>query len=532
MMQTRHVLGVAAAAVTVTGLLLPMQSASAETACSFTDNTNTQIRSLNGDCDLGATLPVADGWTIDGNSHTITVSGTGFNGPIIQSASGSSGGQPATMNVKHLTIAAVGFGSATGHLVGILYDGAQGSVSDVRISGVSHGSVGDNGYGVEAANSAGVVFGATDQVKVDNQTTISGYQRAAIYAHGDLKLTVLRAVLNAPDAIGGQAVAGVLATDGVHGSVKETEIALSDTEPSSPTAFGAGVQLSETRRVEVRRNVFSGTAADFGVSVANPAQAARTTAVVDCNLFDRNDSSATDTYGVAAGRWDDGSKTNLQLTNSTFVGDWAYTSGVVSGTNVTAGPADVQDGLCPPPAPTNVAAPGGDRRTTVTWSASSPVYSPLTGFRVSAKAAGHPAVTTTVGPGATSTELTGLNNKLTYNISVTAQDNGGEATGTTRLYSTSLTLSPGSQTIHRGNGTTLRGQLSSKDPNGQFSGLKVQIWAKPHGGSWSKLDTVKTKGGGHFSRSVKPRRTTTYKAVYAGNPGLASKHLTTVKVIR
>jgi hypothetical protein len=95
MMHTRRALGSIACAATVTGLLLPTGSAVAEAEC-FNSNPATQTLSLKADCNLSATQDVPDGWTIDGNGHTITVDASGgFVGPIIASAAGASGGAPA-----------------------------------------------------------------------------------------------------------------------------------------------------------------------------------------------------------------------------------------------------------------------------------------------------------------------------------------------------------------------------------------------------------------------------------------------------
>jgi hypothetical protein len=451
MMHTRRVLGVAAATATVVGLLLPAQPASAQTTCVFTDNSTTHTHSLTADCLLDSTWVVEDGWTIDGNGHTITADATGAftgSGVVIESTAGTAGGTPTTMNVKHLTIQAQHFHNASGRAVGILFDGAQGLVSDVRISGVSLGTVTDDGYGVEVDNSVGAGLGTgltPPQVKIDNGTTISGYQRAGIYAHGDLKLNVLQAVVQAPEAISGEAVAGVLMKDGVHGSVKESHISLSDTEPASPTAFGAGVQIvkdasTSPRRVEVKRNVFKGGDADFGISVDNPSQQAKLTADTECNVFSRSDTSAEDVYGVGVAQWQSSSKTNVQVSNSTFKGNWKHDTGTVNGTTVTAGPPNTLDpstSTCPPGSPTHLRAvrkAHKPRKATVTWhAAAAPDYAPLTGYRVEAKAKGHHAIIKSVGPGHTSVVLKGLRPKLAYRVTVTARSNGGKASATVRL---------------------------------------------------------------------------------------------------
>jgi hypothetical protein len=222
------------------------------------------------------------------------------------------------------------------------------------------------------------------------------------------------------------------------------------------------------------------------------------------------------------------------VSDSTFTGDWKHLTGTVSGTTVTAGPPnDVRTtaSTCVPGAPIHVFAAGGDRRSKVTWTAPTALdYAPLTGYEVKAKAAGHPAVSKTVGPNATSAVLKGLSNNGTYLVTVTAQSNGGTASGTDRLYPTKMTLTAKPGTIHRGAKSILHGTLSSGDPEAVLAKRKVAIWAKPLGGKWSKIDTVLTTSTGAFSRTVRPLKRTIFKAVYAGHPDLASSHRTTVVV--
>jgi Fibronectin type III domain len=435
MMHIKPVWGVAATAATVAGLLLPMPAsvAAAPSCAAVNTDPTTSTYSLTGDCQLTGTWVVDDGWTVDGNNHTITL-GAGFSGPAIRSESGPVGGAPAELTVEHVTI------QAAGASAGILFDGAKGAVHDVVINGGA-----GNDYGVEIANTNGVVFATTlppDQVKVDKDTTIGGYQKAGIYVHGDIRFSVLRVAISSPLAVSSQGVAGILATEGAHGSIKESQISLSDAVPATASAFGAGVRIvkdssSLPRRVEVKRNVLIGTNADIGISVENPSQAAKLTAAVDCNLIRRSDSRTSgDTYGVGVAAWD-GPKTNVVLTNSTFKGNWKHATGDISGTTVTAGPPnDIRtvDSTCPPGAPTHVRAHRGNHKIKVTWhAASAPSWAPLTEYLVKAKAAGHRAVTKKVGPKATKAVLKGLKNNRRYVVTVTARSNGGQASGTDRV---------------------------------------------------------------------------------------------------
>jgi hypothetical protein len=525
MMHTKRVLGTAAAGVTGIGLLLPMQAALANVGpCASKDDTATQVHRLTADCLLTSTLQVEDGWTIDGNGHTITLA-SGFSGPVIHNLSGASG-QRATMRVEHLSI------EAAGASAGILFDGAKGLVHDVQVQGGP-----GNDYGVEVENTAGAVFEATDQVKIDDGTTISGYQQAGVYVSGDLRFNVFRTTIGAPAPVTGQVVAGVLADGKAHGAVKESRISLSDTEPAAPpNSFSAGVRMEDTGHMEVKRNVFDGTNADVGVSIRSTSPTRQWAAIVDCNLFQRDDSSATDAYGLGVGQWT-GGKESVVLTNSTFQGNWQHDTGTISGTSVTAGPVNTLHQLtnkCSPTAPpTHVLSSGGDHRSKVTWHAAGTwPWLPVTGHQVTAKAAGHPAVSKTVGPTARSAVLTGLKNKLTYTVTVTAQTNGQSASGSDKLYPTKITLKAKPRTVHKGRKAALHGRLSSIDPQMHLAKHKVAIWAKPKGHTWTKIATVRTKFRGVFSLRVKPHTRTTYRAVYSGHPDLASSHKTTVRVRR
>jgi hypothetical protein len=518
MMPTRHVWGLGAAGAVVVGLLMPMQAAQAEGTC---PTSGTGTISLTADCTLDATWVVPDGSAIDGNGHTITAGPGSYSGAVITNAAGAPG-SPATMTIGHLTLDASGVSGVDG----IVFDGAKGRVNGVAVTG------GD--YGVEIKNTAGlsVTFATTDQVKVDNTSSMSGYRLAGVHVTDNMRFTVLRSTIGNPSTGSSDGAAGILVDGLAHGAVTENHISLSHADPASPTAFRAGVEIFQTERVEVKRNVFSGVDADFAVSVSNPAQTSKTTAAVDCNLFRLTGASASTPYGVAVAQWQPASqtKTNVQLTNATFEGNWNRNTGTVDGTTVTAGATNVHTDHCPPSAPTHVSATGGDRRSKVTWHAGGALdYAPVTGYEVKAKAPGHPAVKKSVGANATSATLKGLSNKRTYTVTVTAQSSGGQTAGTDMLFPTKLSLSA-PKAIRRGGKAVLRGTLSTADSSVRVSKRPIEIWAKPKGGTWTEIGTVKTESGGHFARTVKPKKRTTYRAVYAGNPGLASSHRATVIV--
>jgi hypothetical protein len=414
----------------VTGLLLPTQAAFATTTCLFTTSGTTE--SLTGNCLLSETHVVPDGWTLDGNGFTITADPSGtFTRGVIESTPGTAATVPTSLAVAHLNLVGVPDG-----VDGILFDGAQGHLKDVTITGGQNGVEADNDIG------AGIGTGLTaPQVKV-GRTTIGSYQDAGVYAHGDLKLDVLQADLLSAQASSGNAVAGVYITNGAHGSVKDSQIRLSEVEPPDATHFGAGVRIEKDnsalpRRIEVKRNVFTGGNADFGISVSNAFPTKILTAATDCNLFRRNDTSTADPYGVGVAQWENSHKTNVQVTNSTFQG-WNHATATVSGSppsvSVSAGPVNqvrTTTSTCAPGAPRHVSAHGGHHRIKVTWRAPQPLhYAPVTSYRIKAKTKGHRAIIKTVGATARSAVVKGLRNNRRYVVTVTAVSNGGKTSAT------------------------------------------------------------------------------------------------------
>lgn len=538
-MNRRLSIGVAAVALTTTALVLPASSAWGRNiggTCEV-DDTNPAVWSLAGDCTTTLTIPVDNGVKLDGNGHTITAVSTSgpaaFVGPIIRSAAG--GGAATLMSVTHLHIVAEGFDTATGsHVAGVLFDGAYGSVSDVTIAGVSLGTTVDNGYGIEVDNSVGAPMG-TNMVRIKGGTEITGYQKAGVYVHGDVKFNLFRSRVGSRAPILSWAADGVLVADLAHGSIKETRISLNDREPSSLSSFGTGIRLQDSLRVEIRRNVISGGNADIGLNVDNDSQPTRRpTAVVECTLFQRHESVGdTDLHGIGIAQWTDPvERTKIVLTDTTFVG-WNQNASMGAdphaGTAIPNTPAVTP--ACPPNAPTGVHALGGDHASKVRWTAGVALdYAPVSGYTVSAKAAGHPAVTKTVGSGARSTTLSGLNNTLTYMVTVTARSSGGKASDTDTLYPTKLSLVAKPSHITRGQKAVLRGTLTSLDPSAKLAQRPIFISARPVGGTWHKVTTVRTTSTGRFSLSVGPRKRTSYQASYRGHPDLASRDITRVFV--
>lgn len=545
MTHRRLFIGVACAALTTSALVLPASSASATQnfgdTCVADDTTTPNTWILQGDCETSATIVIPDGWTLDGKQHTITAleSGTPFSGPIISSDTSVSGAKLSITRLKINT--AFGGVSGVDPVVGIKFDGAYGAVSNTSITGVSHGTTADDGYGIEVDNSAAVDLSGK-QVRI-SATTVSRYQKAGIYVHGPVKVSLINSTVRTSTDPGGSPILGLAAdavslASGATGAIKGSTISVNGFAgtPRPTGEYSTGVRLYNTGgRIGVTNSVIaSSTDGDIGLSVDNdPSSLVRTTADVSCTLFSRAQPSSPDPYGYGVLRFaDNGKKTSSPISDSTFAG-WKQDTTIYNGTSFGAGDTNNAAGQCPPSAPKSVLARGGDHSSKVTWKAGNPLaYAPVTGYTVLAKAAGRKPIKTTVGGDATSATVAGLNNTLSYTVTVQANSNGGSTSATDMLYPTSMKFGAKPGKIRKGQKSVLRGTLSSKDPSAKLARRVIFISVKKAGGAWKVLKTARTTPMGTFSVGVRPGKRTTYRASYAGAPDLASSRLTTVRVRR
>ncbi len=541
MTHRRLLMGVACAALTTSALVLPASNASA--MVTFGDNCvadevttpNTWI--LQSDCTTSSTIVITDGITLDGKQHTITAeeSGTPFPGPIISSDTSVQGAKLSVVRLKITT----NFGNVSGGdpVVGIKFDGAYGAVSNTTITGVSHGNTGDDGYGIEVDNSAAVDLSGK-QVRV-SATKVFRYQKAGVYVHGPVKVSLINSEIGSSADPGGSPIDGLAAdavslANGVTGAIKGSTISVNDAGAARTQGeYGTGIRLYSTGgRIGLTNNVIdSSGGGDVGVSVDNDASSlVRTTADLSCTLIRRGSAPTPDPYGFGVLRFaDNGKKTSSPISDSTFAG-WKQDTTIYDGT-FGAGDANNAAGQCPPLPPKSVLARGGDHRSKVTWNAGTAlVYAPVTGYTVTAKAPGRKPVKKSVGANATSAMVTGLNNTVTYKVTVQANSNGGSTSSTDMLYPTSMKFGAKPGKVHKGQKSVLRGTLSSKDPSAKLARRAIVISSKKAGGSWSTLKTVRTSPQGTFSLGVRPGKRTSYRATYAGAPDLASSRLTTVRV--
>lgn len=148
---------------------------------------------LLADCVVTSSFVIPDGYTLDGDGHSITAvdppSGH-FVGGVVEA-----GGTVA--HVTDLEVTASGLAdvcdSGADRLRGILFDGAGGSITDVHVHGVRQGPSGcQEGNAIEIRNVDAEGNPASAQVAVTvSGATVADYQKNGITANGNVAATIV-----------------------------------------------------------------------------------------------------------------------------------------------------------------------------------------------------------------------------------------------------------------------------------------------------------------------------------------------------
>lgn len=497
---------------------------------------------LTEDCSTFQTINIPDGWTIDGDGNTLTAvedaTSPNFPGPIIVSATGTEAG-PATLHVSDLTINTTFSGANSGGLLaGIRFNQAGGSVTDVEITGVTHGNGVQEGIALYVRNKKpnGDLDVPEATVTVDG-VTVTRYQKSGVIFDGNVSFsmtdsTVGRSTDQAGNPIPGIAANAVQISRGAHGAVTGSTIALNDYNPSPPPGDGSSstaILVYNAAEVSLSQSLVTGTNGDIGMDTYNDGTGSFDTVVnASCNLFERDDDGAYDPYGIGISQWDDGSDpVEVNLSDTTFSG-WNYDTALLDGAppalEVQPGAENQQLGACVPSAPV-VSATGGDEVADVTWTPSSaPAYAPISGYEVTLSGDDTSEETQLVDADVTSAQFEDLTSGVTYTASVVALNASGEsAPGTATLFGTDLTLAPDDPSVKFKQSTIVRGTLSSADSGADLAGRTITVEARPNGASgWSAVGTATTAADGSYELSVSPAKHTAYRAQYAGGPDMPS----------
>jgi hypothetical protein len=282
--------------------------------CTFTmvDSTTEQ---LDRDCVTDHTIVVPDGFTLDGNGHTVTAvdpSGSHFVGGVIESAG-------ATANVRNVTVEASGLvnvcDSGADRLRGIYFDGAAGSIANNRVIGINQGLSGcQEGNAIEVRNAPfDNTHPATKAVAITGNV-VRDYQKTGIVTNGDLSAQIngndVGAALADLDAH--IAANSIQVAFGATASVGNNIIAGNDFDGAG--AYGTAVLVFQANNVTIHHNTITGAGTDIGIDAEESG-----TVNVNSNSIRRTaDESGPDEYGIGVNFEGNGRKS--QVSKNTFKG--------------------------------------------------------------------------------------------------------------------------------------------------------------------------------------------------------------------
>jgi hypothetical protein len=199
-----------------------------EPGCAFNDVGS--VRTLVADCQTDHTILIPDGFTLDGDGHTITAvdpAGGHFLGAVIKN-------QGSTASVENLTVTGSGLAnvcdpsSPDTRLRGILFDGAGGSITNNTVTGVRQGLSGcQEGNAIEVRNAPFDDMGADVSITISGNT-VSDYQKNGITANGSVAATITGNVVTGDGPIGYIAQNGIQVGFGATAVVRSNTVSGND----------------------------------------------------------------------------------------------------------------------------------------------------------------------------------------------------------------------------------------------------------------------------------------------------------------
>ena len=343
--------------------------------------------------------------------------------PCVQNAGTS-------MNVRDLTVAttpdwADAGKNSGGNLAGIRFKDADGSLSHVTVTGISHGNGVQEGNAVDVDN----IGGATRRVVTADHLTVSRYQKTGVRANGNVTLVLSGSDIDRAGGPTGAALDTATAANslqisrGADAVVSDSHIVGNDYDTDASTNATA-VLLYQAGDVTFTRNVIDGAGVDTGVDAAGTGG----NLVISCNLVSRTADNAggLDVWSTGLTQEDGAVVTAI---DNTIQGYQTPTHQV---TNV------VNQGTCRPSAPAVTVDDVTTDAATVTWAAGpASGYAPVHGWELSG-----PNGVVELGPEVTSYHVASLEAGRAYPVSVRALNTSGASTWTNKVFTTTALPAP------------------------------------------------------------------------------------------
>jgi predicted extracellular nuclease len=226
--------------------------------CQFSTSGTTMT--LLTDCITDDTIHIPNGWTLDGDGHTITgvdPADGHFLGAVVANAG-------VVAHVTDLTVTVDGLADVcddgANRLRGILFDGAAGSITNSHAVDINQGPSGcQEGNGIEVRNAPFDTSGPDLAVTISGNV-VTGYQKTGILANGSVVATILSNTVTGAGPIGYIAQNGVQVAFGGSGLVKANTI--SGNSYTGPD-LACGILFFDADGVKQQANILFGNERDI-----------------------------------------------------------------------------------------------------------------------------------------------------------------------------------------------------------------------------------------------------------------------------
>lgn len=224
-------------------LLSSTSTVAASTTCTFTTAGTTMT--LDASCSTDATLLVPDGYTLDGNGHTITAvdpDGGHFVGAVVKN-------DGTTAHVTNLTITTDALvntcDGGDDRLRGILFEGASGSITHSTVLELNQGNSGcQEGNAIEVRNAPYDGTHPNTQSIYIAYNYVDNYQKGGIIANGDVDVVVEHNEVDGFGPINFIAQNGIQLGFGAGGAVYNNEVTGNVYTPATFASSGILVYLA------------------------------------------------------------------------------------------------------------------------------------------------------------------------------------------------------------------------------------------------------------------------------------------------
>ncbi len=222
----------------------------ATTTCTFITLGTTMT--LSADCTTDATITIPDGFTLDGANHTITAVNP-LSGHFVGAVVANEGG---TANVTNLIITTAALANVcdtdADRLRGILFDGAEGAITQNTVSNINQGASGcQEGNAIDVRNAPFDTTGSDKFVTIQDNV-ISNYQKTGILVNGSVAAVITGNDITGVGPVDYIAQNGIQVGFGATAIVRQNSVTGNDYTPKSFVA--CGILLFEADGVKASHN--------------------------------------------------------------------------------------------------------------------------------------------------------------------------------------------------------------------------------------------------------------------------------------